>query len=72
MNVTAAQPPKATAAWPDGSPPRSGVPVPNRALIAITSMITTAIAITVMCGGECLTVSIARLEGLRRRGPNTR
>jgi hypothetical protein len=26
--VTAIQPPKAIAAWPEGSPPRSGVPRP--------------------------------------------
>src|ERR1044072_4487586 len=68
MKVTAAQPPNATAAWPDGSPPRSGVPVPNRALIPITSMMTTAIAITVTCGGECWTVSMARLDGVERAG----
>ena len=35
--VTAIQPPNATAACPDGSPPRSGVPRPVYALAAITS-----------------------------------
>ena len=35
--VAAIQPANATAAWPDGSPPRSGVPRPVQALTAITS-----------------------------------
>src|SRR5215211_9119162 len=36
MYVAAIQPAKATAAWPDGSPPRSGRPRPVYALTAIT------------------------------------
>ena len=40
VSVTAIQAAKAIAAWPDGSPPRSGVPRPLIALVAITMMIT--------------------------------
>ena len=35
MYVTAIQPAKAIAAWPEGSPPRSGVPRPVHAFVAI-------------------------------------
>ena len=46
-SVTAIQPANATAACPDGKPPRSGVPRPVTALIAMTRMIVTASAMSV-------------------------
>ena len=50
-SVTAIQPAKASAAWPDGSPPRSGVPRPVSAFVAITSRIVRTSAIRVSSAG---------------------
>ena len=49
--VAAIQPAKATAACPDGSPPRSGVPRPLTAFVPITMMITITSAISVIFAG---------------------
>ena len=46
MIVTAAQAANAAAAWPDGSPPRSGVPRPTQAFSAITAIRVTIITTT--------------------------
>ena len=52
MNVMAVQPPKASAAWPEGSPPRSGVPRPVSAFAAITMRIMRTSAISVRLLGR--------------------
>ena len=46
MNVIAAQQPNASAAWPEGSPPRSGVPVPVIALVLTLIVVIAIKAIT--------------------------
>src|SRR6478752_8240122 len=50
--VMATQPAKAIAAWPDGSPPRSGVPRPRNAFVPITSRIVSTSAISVTTVGR--------------------
>src|SRR5262249_61235641 len=49
--VTAIQPAKATAAWPEGRPPRSGVPRPVQAFVAITKSTVTTSATNVSSAG---------------------
>ena len=51
ISVTAIQPANAIAAWPDGSPPRSGVPRPVSAFVAITTITVSTSAISVSCAG---------------------
>ena len=51
MSVTAIQPANATAACPDGRPPRSGVPRPVYAFTATTRMTVTASATSVSSAG---------------------
>ena len=54
MIVIAVQPANATAAWPDGSPPRSGVPWPVAALIAsTTTMVNSTAPATSSVGAAC-------------------
>ena len=48
--VTAIQPANATAAWPDGRPPRSGVPRPVHAFVAMTRRTTRKSATSVSVG----------------------
>ncbi len=49
--VAAIQPANATAAWPDGSPPRSGVPRPVHAFVASTANTVSTSATSVSCAG---------------------
>ena len=51
MSVTAIHPANATAACPDGSPPRSGVPRPVYAFTAMTRITVTASATSVSSAG---------------------
>src|SRR2546423_1163249 len=53
----ATQPAKATAAWPDGSPPRNGVPRPVHAFVARTMKTTRTRATSVMSAGASRTRS---------------
>ena len=55
--MTATQPAKATAAWPDGSPPRNGVPRPVHAFVAMTMKTTRTSATSVMSAGASRTRS---------------
>src|SRR4029079_5627798 len=57
--VTATQPAHASAACPDGSPPRRGVPRPVHALVAITIRTTRTSATSVMSAGASRTRSSA-------------
>ena len=50
-SVTAIQPANATAACPDGRPPRSGVPRPVNAFVVITTRIVSTSAISVSSAG---------------------
>ena len=60
MSVTAIQPANATAAWPDGSPPRSGVPLPVNAFVAITTSVVSTSATSVSSAGTVESRSSSR------------
>ena len=72
MYVAAIQPAKASAAWPEGSPPRSGVPRPVSAFVEITTMIVTTSAIRVRSIGAFRTRSSSRELGSESRRAKTR
>ena len=60
ISVTAIQPANATAAWPDGRPPRSGVPLPVSAFVAITTIVVSTSAISVSSAGTVESRSSSR------------
>ena len=72
MNVIAAQQPNASAAWPEGSPPRSGVPVPVIALTAMTTIIVRTSAMTVRLMGASPSAFTRRALGRASRSARTR
>ena len=72
MYVTAIQPANAIAAWPDGNPPRSGVPRPVHAFVAMTISVTRASAASVIVTGAFRRRSMAFVAGSPRRREKTR
>ena len=72
MNVIATQHPKARAAWPEGSPPRKGVPGPVIALTAMTTMIVSTSAITVRLIGASPSEFTSLVLGRANRSASTR
>ena len=58
--VAAIQPANAMPAWPDGSPPRSGVPRPVQAFVAMTTSATSTRATSVTSAGASRTRSSSR------------
>ena len=52
ISVTAIQPANATAACPDGRPPRNGVPLPVSAFVAITTIVVSTSAIKRQLGRD--------------------
>ena len=72
MYVAAIHAANAIAAWPEGSPPRSGVPRPDHALTAMTTITVTASAPIVSSAGASRTCSSTRDERLAMRFEKTR
>src|SRR3954447_24540959 len=70
--VAAIQPANAIAAWPEGSPPRNGVPRPLIAFVAMTTMMTTTSEMSVSFAGASRSLSSRRSLRFATCPENTR
>src|SRR3954451_7704155 len=70
--VAAIQPANAIAAWPEGNPPRNGVPRPLIAFVAMTTMMTTTSEMSVSFAGASRSLSSSRSLRFATCPENTR